>query len=51
MSQPFQRARNPEQREVRRAAILAVATEMLAQMPVASVTLNDLARRAGRVPG
>ena len=47
MSQPFQRARNPEQREVRRAAILAVATEMLAQMPVASVTLNDLARRAG----
>ncbi len=43
----FQRARSDEQREVRRQAILRVATEMLAQMPVAELSLNELSRRVG----
>jgi len=43
----FQRARNQEQREVRRRAILGAATAMLAEMPVAEVTLNELSRQAG----
>src|SRR5579859_5770428 len=43
----FQRARNEEQRETRRQAILGAATAMLAEMPVADVTLNELSRRAG----
>ena len=45
----FQRARNQEQREARRQAILGAAAAMLAEMPVAEVTLNELsrARRAG----
>jgi AcrR family transcriptional regulator len=43
----FQRARNQEQREVRRQAILGAAAAMLAEMPVALVTLNELSRRAG----
>jgi AcrR family transcriptional regulator len=43
----FQRARSEEQREARRQAILAAAAAMLAEMPVAEVTLNELSRRAG----
>jgi AcrR family transcriptional regulator len=43
----FQRARNEEQREVRRRAILDAAGAMLAEMPVAQVSLNELSRRAG----
>ena len=43
----FQRARSQEQREVRRQAILGAAAAMLAEMPVAEVTLNELSRRAG----
>src|SRR5258706_10322871 len=43
----FQRARSEEQREVRRRAILDAAAAMLAEMPVAQVTLNELGRRAG----
>src|SRR5215468_1533288 len=43
----FQRARSEEQREVRRQAILGAAAAMLAEMPVAQVTLNELSRRAG----
>src|SRR5580700_3743055 len=43
----FQRARNQEQREARRRAILGAAATMLAEMPVAQVTLNELSRRAG----
>src|ERR1700744_6083465 len=43
----FQRARSAEQREVRRRAILDAAAGMLAEMPVAEVTLNELSRRAG----
>src|SRR5260221_7201250 len=43
----FQRARSEEQREVRRRAILDAAAAMLAEMPVAQVTLNELSRRAG----
>jgi AcrR family transcriptional regulator len=43
----FQRARSQEQREARRKAILGAAAAMLAEMPVAEVTLNELSRRAG----
>ena len=43
----FQRARNQQQREARRQAILGAAAAMLAEMPVAEVTLNELSRRAG----
>ncbi|MFI5782759.1 TetR family transcriptional regulator [Nocardia sp. NPDC051570] len=43
----FQRARNEEQREQRRLAILATAAAMSAEMPVAEVGLNELARRVG----
>jgi AcrR family transcriptional regulator len=43
----FQRARSEEQREARRQAILVTAAAMLAEMPVAEVTLNELSRRAG----
>jgi AcrR family transcriptional regulator len=43
----FQRARSEEQREARRQAILGTAATMLAEMPVAEVTLNELSRRAG----
>jgi AcrR family transcriptional regulator len=43
----FQRARSQEQRETRRQAILGAAAAMLAEMPVAEVTLNELSRRAG----
>jgi AcrR family transcriptional regulator len=43
----FQRARSEAQREARRQAILGAAAAMLAEMPVAEVTLNELSRRAG----
>lgn len=43
----FQRARSREQREVRRQAILGAAAAMLAEMPVAEITLNELSRRSG----
>ena len=43
----FQRARSEEQRQLRRRAILDAAAAMLAEMPVAQVTLNELSRRVG----
>ncbi|MEW2113865.1 TetR/AcrR family transcriptional regulator [Streptomyces sp. NPDC005474] len=43
----FQRARTEEQREIRRQAILDMASAMLDEMPVATVTLNELSRRVG----
>jgi len=46
-SQTFKRARNEEQREIRRRAILDTAAAMLDEMPVAEVTLNELSRRVG----
>ncbi|GAA1581728.1 TetR family transcriptional regulator [Kribbella hippodromi] len=41
----FQRARSAEQRAERRRAILTTAATMLAEMPVADFTLNELSRR------
>lgn len=43
----FQRARTEEQREIRRRAILDMASAMLDEMPVAEITLNELSRRVG----
>lgn len=43
----FQRARSAEQRAQRRRAILDTAREMLAGMPVAEISLNELSRRVG----
>ncbi|MGC5040596.1 MULTISPECIES: TetR/AcrR family transcriptional regulator [unclassified Streptomyces] len=43
----FQRARNEEQREIRRRAILDTAAAMLDEMPVSAVSLNELSRRVG----
>ncbi len=43
----FQRARNPEQREARRRAILEVAAQLLTEMPVSDISLRELARRVG----
>jgi AcrR family transcriptional regulator len=43
----FQRAHSEEQRAVRRQAILDTAAAMLAEMPVAQVSLNELSRRVG----
>lgn len=43
----FQRARTEEQREARRQAILRTAATMLAEMPVAALSLNELSRRVG----
>ena len=43
----FQRARSEEQRQARRDAILRVAAEMVAEMPVAELSLNELSRRVG----
>ncbi|MEV6282118.1 TetR family transcriptional regulator [Kribbella sp. NPDC051770] len=43
----FQRARSEEQRAERRRVILRTATEMLAEQPVAQLTLNELSRRVG----
>ncbi|MFJ2645312.1 TetR/AcrR family transcriptional regulator [Streptomyces sp. NPDC087420] len=45
--QGFQRARNEEQRAQRRLLILETAAAMLAEMPVAEVSLNELSRRVG----
>ena len=47
MDVTFQRARNEEQREIRRTAILDTAMAMLDEMPVAEVGLNELSRRVG----
>jgi AcrR family transcriptional regulator len=46
-SAPFQRARSEEQRELRRRAILRTASDMLAEMSVADLSLNELSRRVG----
>jgi len=43
----FQRARSADQRAQRRAAIIETAAEMLEEMPVAEISLNELARRVG----
>lgn len=43
----FQRARSPEQQELRRAAILAIARDMLDQVPPSEVSLRELSRRVG----
>jgi AcrR family transcriptional regulator len=43
----FRRARSDEQREQRRQAILSTAAQMLAEMPVADLSLNELSRRVG----
>lgn len=43
----FQRARSPEQIAQRRAAVLATAEQMLAELPVSEITLNELSRRVG----
>lgn len=43
----FQRARNEEQREARRRAILNTAAAMLDEIPLAEVSLNELSRRVG----
>jgi AcrR family transcriptional regulator len=43
----FQRARSEEQRAVRSQAILDTAAAMLAEMPVAELSLNELSRRVG----
>ncbi|MGY0021475.1 TetR family transcriptional regulator [Streptomyces sp. YJ-C3] len=43
----FQRARSAEQREARKQAILEVATELLAEMPVSDISLRELSRRVG----
>jgi AcrR family transcriptional regulator len=43
----FRRARRPEQREQRRQAILDAAAAMLAEIPVADISLRELSRRVG----
>lgn len=43
----FKRARSEEQRTERRRMILDAAAAMLAEMPVAQVSLNELSRRVG----
>lgn len=43
----FQRARSEEQRKHRRRVILRTTAAMLAEMPVAGVSLNELSRRVG----
>lgn len=43
----FKRARSDEQRAARSQAILDTAVEMLAEMPVAELSLNELSRRVG----
>jgi AcrR family transcriptional regulator len=43
----FRRARRPEQREQRRQMILDVAAAMLAEEPVADISLRELSRRVG----
>jgi AcrR family transcriptional regulator len=43
----FQRARRPEQRELRRQKILDAAEELLAEMPAEEISLRELGRRLG----
>jgi AcrR family transcriptional regulator len=43
----FRRAHSPEQREVRRSAILETTAQMLDEMPAAEISLNELSRRVG----
>jgi AcrR family transcriptional regulator len=43
----FQRARRPEQRELRRQEILDAAEALLAEMPAEEISLRELARRQG----
>jgi AcrR family transcriptional regulator len=43
----FQRARRPEQREMRRQAILDAAHELLTELPAADISLREIARRLG----
>jgi AcrR family transcriptional regulator len=47
MMTSFQRARSEEQRTERRRMILDTAAAMLAEKPVAQVSLNELSRRVG----
>jgi AcrR family transcriptional regulator len=47
MSVDFQRARKPEQREVRRQAILDAAQALLAELPAQDISLREIARRLG----
>ncbi len=47
MATTFQRARSDEQRALRSQAILDTAAAMLAEMPVADISLNELSRRVG----
>jgi AcrR family transcriptional regulator len=43
----FQRARRPEQRQMRRQAILDAAQELLGELPAAEISLREIARRLG----
>lgn len=43
----FQRARKPEQRDLRRQAILDAAQELLTELPAAEISLREIARRLG----
>ncbi|MFI5775518.1 TetR family transcriptional regulator [Nocardia sp. NPDC051570] len=43
----FQRARRPEQRELRRQAILDAAQQLLSELPAADISLREIARRLG----
>jgi AcrR family transcriptional regulator len=43
----FQRARRPEQRELRRQEILDAAQALLAEMPAEEISLRELGRRLG----
>ncbi|MFI5591892.1 TetR family transcriptional regulator [Amycolatopsis sp. NPDC051758] len=47
MSAGFQRARRPEQIEARRTAILAAARGLLAERPVADISLRELSCQVG----
>jgi AcrR family transcriptional regulator len=46
-SEPFQRARRPEQREARRQAILDAAEAMLGEVPTSEISLREISRRVG----
>jgi len=43
----FQRARKPEEKEIRRQAILEAARRLMDEVGAADLSLNELARRAG----
>lgn len=47
MRHRFQRARKPEEREVRRQAILKAARKLLGEVGTSDLSLNELARRSG----